>query len=113
MFNLNDYQYIINIARQNHVENIAFHAITDGRDTSPISGLNFISQLEEYINNDVGYRIATICGRYYAMDRDNRWDRIEKAYRLYILGEGEKYKNSSLAIKTSYKNKVTDEFIPE
>ncbi|SVD21934.1 uncharacterized protein METZ01_LOCUS374788, partial [marine metagenome] len=108
---LDHYKYILQTARYSNVEKISLHVITDGRDTSPTSGINYVRNLGSYIQEDKGFRIASICGRYYAMDRDSRWERIEKSYRMYIHGEGEKHLDSNSAIQTAYDNKITDEFI--
>ena len=108
---LDHYKYILQTARYSNVEKISLHVITDGRDTSPTSGINYVRNLGSYIQEDKGFRIASICGRYYAMDRDSRWERIEKSYRMYIHGEGEKHLDSNTAIQTAYDNKITDEFI--
>ena len=69
-------------------DSVLFHAFTDGRDTSPRSGQGFLSDIEDNFAKIGAGRIASVCGRYYAMDRDNRWDRVEKAYRMLTLGEG-------------------------
>jgi 2,3-bisphosphoglycerate-independent phosphoglycerate mutase len=90
---------------------VLIHAFTDGRDTAPDSALGFIKTLEDKIANFKNVSIATVSGRYYAMDRDNRWDRVEKAYNAIISAEGEHFKNASEVIKKSYENKVNDEFI--
>jgi len=82
------------------------HAFMDGRDTAPTSGIDF---LKDQIN--LGLRVATVSGRYYAMDRDNNWDRIQKAYDNMVLGTGKKYENALDGIKESYNQGVTDEFI--
>ena len=108
---LDHYKYILQAARDLNVDKIALHAITDGRDTSPTSGIDFIRQLETYVHDASGFNIATICGRYYAMDRDSRWERIEKAYRMLRYGEGKNYPDSISAIQASYDSKITDEFI--
>lgn len=86
------------------------HAITDGRDTDPRSGLSFIEKLNNHLKTSNG-EIATIVGRYYAMDRDNRWDRVKRAYDLFTKGTGITAKNAVEAIKESYNNNITDEFI--
>lgn len=86
------------------------HAITDGRDTDPKSGAGFIAELQEKISG-TNVQIADIIGRYYAMDRDNRWERIKLAYDLYTKGEGEKTKDFISSIKKSYENNITDEFL--
>ena len=86
------------------------HAFTDGRDTAPKSGLDFVAKLLK--NKNIGQsRLATICGRYYAMDRDNRWERTEKAYRLIAHGEGEIFNDPLKAIKSRYQKGETDEFL--
>ena len=81
---LDHFKYILDIARDSNVDKIALHAMTDGRDTSPTSGIDFIRQLESYITDDENFNIKTVCGRYYAMDRDSRWERIEKAYKMFL-----------------------------
>ncbi len=90
---------------------VKIHAFLDGRDTPPTSALMFISQLQDKINTLRIGQIATISGRYYAMDRDNRWDRIEKAYNAIALGIGEKALSANAAIADSYLKGITDEFI--
>ena len=86
------------------------HAFTDGRDTDPKSGLGFINALENAISG-TNTRIASVCGRYYAMDRDKRWERVKVAYDLLVHGTGDSYPQASAAIQSNYDNKVTDEFI--
>jgi 2,3-bisphosphoglycerate-independent phosphoglycerate mutase len=108
---LDHFKYIISNAKDLGVNNIAMHAFMDGRDTSPISGIKYINQLESWIESDERYKIATICGRYFAMDRDTRWDRIESAYKMLIHSEGEKYTDAVSAIRASYDAKITDEFV--
>ena len=89
---------------------ILLHCFLDGRDSSPISGLENIKKLSEMIKNNKNIKIVSLCGRFFSMDRDNRWDRIEKAYKAIIEGTAEKKKNFIQAIQESYNNKVTDEF---
>jgi len=108
---LDHFEYILAAARENGVEKIAIHAFMDGRDTSPVSGINFINTLETFITSDDQYRVTTVCGRYYAMDRDNRWERVEIAYQMLIHSEGEKFPDAATAIQASYDNDITDEFI--
>ena len=86
------------------------HAFTDGRDVDPKSSINDIKKLEEFISNK-NCEVASVIGRYYSMDRDNRWERIKLAYDLIIKGEGKKIKNIGIAIQQSYDKKITDEFI--
>lgn len=92
------------------LQNVFIHAFTDGRDCDPKSGLHFIETLESEIEN-TPIQIASIIGRYFAMDRDNRWGRIKKAYDLMVRREGARFERASDAIKSSYKNNITDEFI--
>jgi 2,3-bisphosphoglycerate-independent phosphoglycerate mutase len=91
--------------------NIYFHIFTDGRDTSTNESTEFIRQLERHMEMQGMGKIATICGRRYGMDRNNTWDRTKLAYDLITKGEGKEYKSYRDAIKTSYENGVTDEFI--
>jgi len=97
------------LANQHLVKSFV-HAFTDGRDCDPKSGLGFIQQLENKIEN-TNCQLASVVGRYYAMDRDNRWERIKLAYDLLVNGEGEKSINLTESIATSYQNNITDEFI--
>ena len=96
------------LANKAGVEKVFIHAFTDGRDCDPKSGIGFIKQLEQ---NLFGARIASICGRYYAMDRDKRWERIKLAYDLLTKGKGEVSLNLTESIQNSYNNGITDEFI--
>jgi len=98
------------MAQNYKIENVLIHAFTDGRDCDPKSGLGFIQELEGEIAG-TNVKIATVTGRYFAMDRDNRWERIKKAYDVMVNGEGEKFNSASDAINESYENKITDEFI--
>ena len=96
------------LANNAGIEKVFVHAFTDGRDCDPKSGIGFIKQLEQ---NLFGARIASICGRYYAMDRDKRWERIKLAYDLLTKGKGEASQNLTESIQNSYNNGITDEFI--
>ena len=96
------------LANKAGIEKVFIHAFTDGRDCDPKSGIGFIKQLEQ---NLFGARIASICGRYYAMDRDKRWERIKLAYDLLTKGKGEVSLNLTESIQNSYNNGITDEFI--
>ena len=106
----NHLKALIKSAQENGVENSFVHAFTDGRDTDPKSGLHFLTDLQNYCDK-TSTKIASVIGRYYAMDRDKRWERIKLAYDLLINGIGEKSTNVIEAIASSYKNDVTDEFI--
>lgn len=98
------------MAEDNGVKDVFIHAFTDGRDCDPKSALAFIQELENELNNSVG-KIATVVGRYYAMDRDNRWERIKKAYDLMVHGIGSPAESAVQAIQESYALGKTDEFI--
>ena len=87
------------------------HVITDGRDTAPHNGLGYLEQLQAHIARHGYGRIASICGRYYAMDRDKRWDRTARAWNLYTRGEGHPAGDASTAVGDAYARKETDEFI--
>ena len=97
-------------ANESNVQNTFIHAFLDGRDTDPNSGLGFITNLENHIQNS-NAKLATMVGRYYAMDRDNRWERVKQAYDVMVNGIGEKTNDALAAIKKSYENGVTDEFL--
>jgi 2,3-bisphosphoglycerate-independent phosphoglycerate mutase len=90
--------------------NLLVHAFTDGRDTDPKSGIGFIKELQDHLNSSTG-KIATVTGRYYAMDRDKRWERVKTAYDALVNAEGEKTDDVLKAIANSYEKNVTDEFI--
>lgn len=98
-------------AKENSLKDVFIHVITDGRDSPPKSALNTIAQLEEKIKQSGVGKIASIMGRYYAMDRDRRWDRTEKAYFCLTKGVGNKAKSAIEAIKMAYQQEKTDEFI--
>ena len=90
---------------------VRVHAFLDGRDTPPSSAVQYLAQFEKDIAHLNNVKIATIEGRFYAMDRDKRWDRIEKAYNNMLLADGKRYATADEAIKASYADKVTDEFV--
>jgi len=92
------------------VENVYVHAFLDGRDTDPNSGIGFITELEDHIKN-TPYQVASIIGRYFAMDRDNRWERVKKAYDLLVNGTGKHTDSITKSIQESYDAGVTDEFV--
>ncbi len=93
------------------VKQVYVHPILDGRDTPPDSGLGYLKQLTQHMEKINQGRIATVCGRYYAMDRDNRWERVERAYRLYTKGEGAPFSDAVSAVQASYEKGETDEFV--
>ena len=90
---------------------VSIHAFLDGRDTPPQSAANYIKQFSGKIDSLDLVSIATVAGRFYAMDRDNRWDRIAKAYRVIVSAEGDSVTDPLTLIKTSYNQNVSDEFI--
>ena len=102
---------LLQLAKKQGIENVYVHAFLDGRDTPPTSGKSFIEQLEDQIKITGVGKIATVMGRYYVMDRDNRWDRVEKAYRAMAYGEGETSENAILAVQNSYDAEKYDEFV--
>lgn len=103
---------LIDMAKARGVTRLAIHAFTDGRDVPPNSGLGFIRELQDYLSNTGVGRIATVIGRYYAMDRDKRWDRLEVAYRAMVEGDAaQSVTNAVAAVERSYAAGTTDEFI--
>jgi 2,3-bisphosphoglycerate-independent phosphoglycerate mutase len=103
---------LLRLAAEKKVERVFVHCFTDGRDTPPTSGAGYLRQLQQKMREYGTGQIATVAGRYYAMDRDNRWERIEKAYRAIVHGEAE-YRSSDpvAALTASYERGVTDEFV--
>jgi 2,3-bisphosphoglycerate-independent phosphoglycerate mutase len=102
---------LLDMAKKKKVSKVYIHAILDGRDTPPDSGVGYIEKLQNRITDKNFGAIATICGRFYAMDRDKRWDRVEKAYHLYTLGEATCEKDPVEAVKSAYQRDETDEFV--
>ncbi|HTQ27450.1 MAG TPA: 2,3-bisphosphoglycerate-independent phosphoglycerate mutase [Puia sp.] len=107
---INHLKAIIDICQQEGLSEVYIHAFTDGRDTDPKGGLNYLSDLQEHLQHAVG-KIATVSGRYYAMDRDKRWERIKLAYDALVKGAGEKVTDALRAVQQSYDLDITDEFI--
>lgn len=101
---------ILSMASQKGVKNIFLHAFTDGRDTDPHSGQGFLREIQDHMRRTTG-RLASVIGRYYAMDRDRRWERVRLAYDLLVHGKGEPAKDIDAAVSASYDKAVTDEFI--
>jgi 2,3-bisphosphoglycerate-independent phosphoglycerate mutase len=102
----------LQLAKRNGVSEVYVHCFMDGRDTSPTAGAGYLRQLEERTKQIGVGTIATVIGRYYAMDRDNRWDRVAGAYNAMVLGEGVKRPKAAEALDEWYANGKTDEFIP-
>jgi 2,3-bisphosphoglycerate-independent phosphoglycerate mutase len=100
----------VDICKNEGLKEVFIHAFTDGRDTDPKSGLAFIQDLQEHLAKSVG-KIASVSGRYYAMDRDKRWERVKLAYDALVNGSGEKNTDAVTAIQQSYAKNITDEFI--
>ena len=108
---MNHLEALIKMAADNGLSDVYVHAFLDGRDTPPESAETFLAEIEETLKKYNLPKIASIIGRYWAMDRDKRWERIEKAYNCLVLGEGNKADSSKEAILNSYKNGKTDEFV--
>src|SRR5690348_14173589 len=103
---------LLRMAQQNKVERVFVHCFLDGRDTPPHSGIDYLRQLQQKTRELGVGRIASLAGRYYAMDRDNRWERIERAYRAVVHGEAERRSADPIeALRASYEQGVTDEFV--
>lgn len=102
---------LIKLAKMQGVKELYVHCFLDGRDVSPTSGAGFIEDLQKVLDKEGLGKIATVSGRYYAMDRDNRWERVEKAYDALTIGSGVKTDDAVKAVKESYENGVTDEFV--
>ncbi len=102
---------LLDLAKQKGLKKVYVHAILDGRDTPPQSGAEYVADLQGYMDENGIGDIASVCGRFYAMDRDTRWDRIEKAFLLYTQGQGVKESDPVAAVKNAYAREETDEFV--
>lgn len=102
---------LMEMAKRKGIKNVYIHCILDGRDVPPISGMKYIKMLEEEIERLGVGEIATISGRFYTMDRDNRWDRVETAYRIYTEAHGRSAQNAEALLQTAYDKGETDEFV--
>jgi 2,3-bisphosphoglycerate-independent phosphoglycerate mutase len=102
---------LLEMARQHGLKNVFVHCFMDGRDTPPESGAGYIEQLERKMRELGVGKIASVSGRYYAMDRDKRWDRVERAFGAMVLGNGVKFESAVAAVRASYEKGITDEFI--
>ena len=107
---INHLKGLIDAAAENSCQNVFVHAFTDGRDCDPNSGLGFVSELEAHMKEKTG-ELASLTGRYYAMDRDKRWGRVKLAYDAMVQGEGKKCQSIAEGVRASYDEGVTDEFI--
>ncbi|SHJ99035.1 phosphoglycerate mutase [Hathewaya proteolytica DSM 3090] len=108
---INHLKALIKLCKLKKAERVYLHAVLDGRDVPPKSALKYIKEIESYMDEMKTGVIATVSGRYYAMDRDNRWDRVEKAYDAMVLSKGEKSISATEAVEKSYQMDVTDEFV--
>ncbi len=102
---------LLKLAKEQGLDRVYVHAFLDGRDVPPKSALTYVEQLEEAMQQLGVGQIATVSGRYYAMDRDKRWERVEKAYRTVAQGQGECFASATAGIEASYAHDVTDEFV--
>lgn len=107
---INHLKSLCTLADEKGLKNVFIHAFTDGRDTSPNGGVQYLEEVEQHING-LSAKIASVIGRYYAMDRDKRWERVKLAYDLLVKGEGIATQNPKETIQKSYKDGITDEFI--
>ena len=107
---INHLKAIVDVCKAEGLKDVFIHAFTDGRDCDPKSGLSFMIELQQHLNYSVG-KIASVSGRYFAMDRDKRWERVKLAYDTLIHGEGAKATDAIAAVENSYAQNITDEFI--
>jgi 2,3-bisphosphoglycerate-independent phosphoglycerate mutase len=107
---INHLKGLCDAAKANNIQNPYIHAFLDGRDTDPNSGLGFVKELEDHLTHSAG-TIASVIGRYYAMDRDNRWERVKLAYDVMVKGVGSPSTNLLASIEKSYTENITDEFL--
>jgi 2,3-bisphosphoglycerate-independent phosphoglycerate mutase len=102
---------LVELARRSGLSEVCIHTFLDGRDTPPKSGAGYLAELEVTLEEIGVGRVATVIGRYFAMDRDSRWERVERAYRALVLGEGKVFSSSAEAIQDAYAEGQTDEFV--
>lgn len=107
---INHLKALISLCEAEGLKEVYVHALTDGRDCDPKSGLGFITELQRHLDTSIG-KIASVIGRYYGMDRDKRWERVQKAWACLVNGEGNIANDPLVAIETSYAADITDEFI--
>lgn len=108
----NDHLFaLLKLCKTHGIDHVFVHAFTDGRDTAPDSGKRYAAEFEQKAAEIGVGSLASIVGRYYAMDRDNRWERVQKGYDLLVHGKGEFFESAAAAFEASYQNNVTDEFI--
>lgn len=102
---------LLELAKRHELKEVFVHCFMDGRDTPPESGAGFIEQLEKKLREIGIGKIASVTGRYWAMDRDKRWERVNRAFGAMVLGNGQKFESAAAAVKASYEKQITDEFI--
>ncbi|MBN2808746.1 MAG: 2,3-bisphosphoglycerate-independent phosphoglycerate mutase [Deltaproteobacteria bacterium] len=102
---------LLQLAAERGLERVYVHAFLDGRDTPPASGLKYVRRLQAFLQKLGCGRIASLGGRFYGMDRDQRWDRVERCWRTLVLGEGERFSDAAQAVESSYAHQVFDEFV--
>ena len=107
---INHIEGLIDLISEYHLNDVFLHAFTDGRDVDPQSGKTFVERIEKKLT-ETGGQLASIIGRYYAMDRDQRWERVKKSYDLLVNGVGKSTSNFTQELSNSYEEGVTDEFI--
>ena len=108
---INHLKAISDYANELNFYDLFLHAFMDGRDTDPKSGKGFLNEIEDHFSKSKG-KVASIIGRYYGMDRDNRWERVQEAYHLLVNAKGTEFNSAVEAIENSYANEITDEFVP-
>lgn len=108
---INHLKALLSLCKKKGVKKVYVHCFLDGRDVAPGSAIDFVKDLQKFMAEEGVGEIATLSGRYYAMDRDNRWERIELAYNAIVKGEGNKYTSADLALKDAYHDNKTDEFV--
>ena len=102
---------LLRMAKENQVKEVFIHALMDGRDTPPTHGVKYLAELQQKINEYNVGKVASVSGRYYAMDRDHRWDRTKKAYGVLVPGQGIRTADPQQTLRTSYEQEITDEFV--
>jgi 2,3-bisphosphoglycerate-independent phosphoglycerate mutase len=107
---INHLKALVDMCKAQGLQQVFIHAFTDGRDTDPKSGITFLKELQQHLNKSIG-KIASVCGRYYAMDRDKRWERVKFAYDALVNGIGQYASDALSAVEQSYNLNTTDEFI--
>ncbi len=102
---------LIDLAVSHGIKDLFIHAFLDGRDVPPRSAIPFLDEVDDYLKKKGTGQIATVSGRYYSMDRDNRWDRVEKSYNMLVYRKGKKFETAAEVVKASYSNNIDDEFV--